>query len=588
MVASIRLRPLYPRTAPLSDLWSKARGWHSDLTQSKLGIRRSAVPMRSGRLIAMRASFQFDPTAPRPGGPVPRDVRKAIECLRACMGRKVTTADIAAASGVAERTLRKHFRQFIGIPPLAYLRRLRLSAVRDELSRGATGASIADIATCHGFSHLGRFCAEYRRCFGESPSSTLRRTRAAAPQDVPWWVSATPEISRAREKPSIVVLPLQGCATEPKLRDFMAGASEGIAVALSPIRSLSVAVPRRPSTHGVGQRLSQTEARYLLTGRTTQDGSLVRVLMRLVDGVSGHILWGDSYDGDLADLFGLQDRVAEGVVRGLLSSIRHAEIDRARARRVEDLDGYGLAMRAFPLVLAANPDAAGRALELLDRAMEIDPDCALPAALAAWCHAQLVLHNGTKQPAAEKAQALLLAQRAGILDTDDPLVLTARCAVHTMAGEFDAADALLARVLASEPASAWVWERSGWLKTFTGDAETAIRHFRRAISLDRSGAANANRIVGLGSAHFHAGRYDQGALWMRQALLEQPATAWVNRTLAVSYARLGQRAAALDSLETFRHYCPDVTIGAVVASVPFTPDFLDRVAEGLDDLGLPP
>jgi tetratricopeptide (TPR) repeat protein len=115
----------------------------------------------------------------------------------------------------------------------------------------------------------------------------------------------------------------------------------------------------------------------------------------------------------------------------------------------------------------------------------------------------------------------------------------------------------------------------------------AIQHFRRAISLDRSGASNANRFVGLGSAHFHAGRYDEGALWMRQALLEQPATAWVNRTLAVSYARIGERAAALDSLAAFRTYFPDATIGAVVASIPFTPDFLDRVAEGLDDLGLP-
>jgi hypothetical protein len=44
----------------------------------------------------------------------------------------------------------------------------------------------------------------------------------------------------------------------------------------------------------------------------------------------------------------------------------------------------------------------------------------------------------------------------------------------------------------------------------------------------------------------------QGADWMRQALLERPATAWVNRTLAISYARLGQRPAALDSIDAFR------------------------------------
>jgi hypothetical protein len=80
----------------------------------------------------------------------------------------------------------------------------------------------------------------------------------------------------------------------------------------------------------------------------------------------------------------------------------------------------------------------------------------------------------------------------------------------------------------------------------------------------------------------------RGALWMREALLDQPATAWVNRTLAVSYVRISERAAARDSLAAFRTYFPDATIGAVIASIPFTPDFLDRVAEGLDDLGLLP
>jgi hypothetical protein len=43
---------------------------------------------------------------------------------------------------------------------------------------------------------------------------------------------------------------------------------------------------------------------------------------------------------------------------------------------------------------------------------------------------------------------------------------------------------------------------------------------------------------------------------------------------------------ALDSIEALRRYSPDITIGKIVASLPFTQDFLDRVAEGLDDLGL--
>ena len=74
------------------------------------------------------------------------------------------------------------------------------------------------------------------------------------------------------------------------------------------------------------------------------------------------------------DLFALQDRVTEGVMRAVLPRIRGAEIERVRHQRPNDLDAYGLATQAFPLVLATYPSAAHRALSLLNRAMEIDPD----------------------------------------------------------------------------------------------------------------------------------------------------------------------------------------------------------------------
>lgn len=537
----------------------------------------------------MAPKAHCDPIPPPPNSPASRDVRKAINYLRAGMGQTITMAELTVACGVAERTLRKHFRTFVGHSPLDYLRRLRLAAVRDDLLEGAQGVSITEIATRRGFRHFGRFSLQYRRCFGESPSVTLRRNRVGAPDNLPSGIGCATGRPGGREKPSIAVLSLQCCATELDARELVEGMPEAIAAALCRVRSISVIVPRHSPTAASDRRLArELGVRYLLRGRVTHADHRLRVIMRLVDEVTGHTLWGDSYDGELADLFGLQDRVTEGVLRAILPSMRSAEIDRAQRKLAEDLDAYGLTMRAFPFALAANPDAAQRALELLNRAMEIDPDYALATALAGWCHAQLVMHNGTQQPVRERAQALLLAERAGILDTDDPMVLTARCAVHTMARQLDVAEALLVRVLALDPTSAWAWERSGWLKTFAGEPEAAIEHFRRAICLEPSSSSNANRLVGLGSAHWHAGRYDQAARCMRQALLKQPATSWVNRTLAVSYWRLGERLAALDSLDAFRRYSPDVTIGEVVTSIPFTQDFLDRVAEGLNDLGLPP
>jgi adenylate cyclase len=207
--------------------------------------------------------------------------------------------------------------------------------------------------------------------------------------------------------------------------------------------------------------------------------------------------------------------------------------------------------------------------------------------LAAWCHAQFVLYNGTQSPVEERNRALLLSERAGILDPDDPLVITARCAVHTMAGQFDHARALISRSLELDPTLVWSWDRSGWLNAYLGNAEAAVRDFERATRLDPR-PSNATRLTGLGCAYFDAGCYEEAVRYKRMALRDDPGTAWINRSLSVSYARLGNRLAALDSLQALRRYSPDITIGRIVAALPFTPDYLDRVAEGLDELGLSP
>jgi TolB-like protein/AraC-like DNA-binding protein len=530
---------------------------------------------------------------------IPHGVKKAVEHMRVSLGSKMAMGELVQVCGVPERTLHKHFRTFVGLSPLAYWRRLRLAAVRERLLAAAEGESVSKVAMGHGFEHFGRFSTQYRRCFGESPSSTFRRARTAALCAADERGSAIGSdqarvvrlpTGPARERPSVAVLPFHASAANAEQRAFAESLAEGIATALAHVHSLAVVMPSPMSfTAHYRRRLApRPGARYCLIGRTTQAGDGVRVIVRLVDAATEHQLWGDSYDGDVVDPFGLQDRVTEGVVRAIVPNIRGAEIERARRKQPGDLDAHDLAMCALPFAFAANPDATRQGLDLLHRAMEIDPDYALPVALAAWCHAQLITHNGTQSPAEEKARALRLIERAAVLGTDDPLVATAQCAVYTMVGEHDIAAILLDRALALDPTSAWAWERSGWLKAYIGEADTAIRHFHRAIQLDATHSPNANRFVGIGCAHFDAGRYEAGAFWMRRATLEQPGTVWVNRTLAVSYARMGEDIAARDSLEALRRYRPDLTIAQIVGALPFRRGFMDRVAEGLHDLGLPP
>lgn len=536
-----------------------------------------------------------DPDGSVRRSPVPRDTKRAVDYIRAHLSGKMLVADLVAHCGVPERTLRKHFKAFMAVAPLEFWRQLRLAAARACLLEGSNNTSVTEVATRSGFNHFGRFAQDYRDKFGETPSVTLRRNRISRREGTgrprnealhdTKGISVT--LSGSRDRPSIAVLAFHNSAANADCGAFGELLAEGIATTLCRARSLSVTVPKSPRTGSADLRRAafNAGARYLLAGRIAQEGSRVRVLVRLLDAGTEAQLWGDIFEGEINNLLELADRVTECAMRAILPRIRGSEIERAQRKRPEDLAAHGLTMRAFPFVFASNPAAAKHALDLLYRAIEIEPEYAPATSLAAWCHAQLVLYNGSRLPDEERKNALLLSERAGILDPDDPFVLTARCAVHTMAGQLDHARTLISRALELDPTLVWSWERSGWLNAYSGNAGEAVRHFEQATRLD-SRRPIASRLTGLGCAYFGAGHYEQAARLKRLALREDPGTAWINRTLSVSYARLGDRLAALDAVEALRRYSPDITIAAIVSSLPFKQDFLHRVAEGLDDLGL--
>ena len=110
-------------------------------------------------------------------------LRQQFEPHRISVGRAVKAiglADVASAAGVSARALQLAFRRFRDTTPMARLRALRLELAREELARGTRdGTTVTSVAIARGFGSPGRFAADYRARFGESPSETLRRGRAA-------------------------------------------------------------------------------------------------------------------------------------------------------------------------------------------------------------------------------------------------------------------------------------------------------------------------------------------------------------------------------------------------------------------------
>jgi TolB-like protein/AraC-like DNA-binding protein len=324
---------------------------------------------------------------------VPRDVKEAVEHMRADVARRITTAELARVCGVPERTLHRHFVAFVGSPPLAHLRRMRLAAAREALLDPGGGASVTEVAARYGFAHPGRFASDYRRSFDEPPSATLARGRAAAAEregaaaTAPRGAPVTseeegrwPGPSLWRRPPPLAVLPFR---TEPgrlEERVLAEALVEQLAAALSRAYAVSVRAAGAAAPGGPGRAARDLGARYCLTGRVARSPEgRVRVVARLLDLAAGGVhLWDDAFDGTTGDPFGLLDRVVAGAARTVPASVLAAEVERPRRKPARDLGAGDLVLRALPLALAADPASARRALGPLEEAMALDPDDPAP------------------------------------------------------------------------------------------------------------------------------------------------------------------------------------------------------------------
>lgn len=112
--------------------------------------------------------------------PVPGLIRRAERYMTDNAQTPITVSDVAAHLGVSVRSLQAGFRQWRSTTPNAQLRKVRLQRVRDELMRSPDEAGVTTVALRYGFSHFGRFSAQYQSAFGEAPSQTRRRSRLTA------------------------------------------------------------------------------------------------------------------------------------------------------------------------------------------------------------------------------------------------------------------------------------------------------------------------------------------------------------------------------------------------------------------------
>lgn len=175
-------RPHLDRADPAVRSWLALVGAFRQFLRSPLALRPGLGARHFERLLVDTLldvqAHSWNDEVPGVGVTMlPSALRRATEYCADHAHEPVSVSDIAQAARVGVRTLREGFRTHLDTTPLAYLRRVRLHHVHDELTAIAAGhatGSVTEAACRWGFTHLGRFSAEYRRVYGRLPSDTAK------------------------------------------------------------------------------------------------------------------------------------------------------------------------------------------------------------------------------------------------------------------------------------------------------------------------------------------------------------------------------------------------------------------------------
>jgi TolB-like protein/Flp pilus assembly protein TadD len=391
------------------------------------------------------------------------------------------------------------------------------------------------------------------------------------------------------DKPSIAVLPFANLSSDLEQDYFADGMVDDITTALSRFKLLFVIARHSSFTYKgravdikqVGRELG---VRYVLEGSVRKAAGKVRITCQLIDATTGAHLWADRFEGDLGDIFALQDEITVNVVSAIQPKLLQAEIDLA-VRRPSSLSAYDLYLQATAYYYSMTRERMAEALRLLYRALEIDPRYSHAASLAILCHTLNLMQRWAIDPQSEIKEAARLSQLVLSIDENDPDTLACvGWAKAYLSGDFGAATEMVDRAVTLNPNSATAWTYRGLTCVYVGQPQEAVRSFERGIRLSPLDPMLFGMFAMMGVALISLSRFDEAVAAAMKALRKNQTFGLAYRCLAAALAHLGRDAEARRTVAQLLEIEPDFRISEYVARSGQWPQMY---IDGLRKAGLP-
>lgn len=369
---------------------------------------------------------------------------------------------------------------------------------------------------------------------------------------------------------------------------FSDGLSDEVSAALGRFASLRV-VSRNALSHYKGtswepqQLWRELNVRYIVHGTTRRDGDRLRVSARLTDAAQRVLLWSESYDEELKDVFAVQDRLTRSIVGRLAVRISRIEQERAAAKATS-LEAYDYVLRGRERLARVTRADNLEARRLFHKAAELDPRYAAAFVGLGNSYQNDLVYGWSDRPEEASRRAYEFGHRAVALDENDPATHLLLANVYLMTKEYRLALAQSDRALELNPNDADSHAVRGIILVWASRIDEAIAAFETAAQFDPN-HSRPRSLAHVGMAYLLAGRYEDAVRAFELSIGRNPEFSLGFIGLAAAYGELGKRAEAAHTAEMVRRLDP------FFASASFGTLFADeahrqRIIASLQKIGL--
>jgi TolB-like protein/Flp pilus assembly protein TadD len=325
---------------------------------------------------------------------------------------------------------------------------------------------------------IGVTIAAPRAAVPPAPDSEARGARPAS--------HSGPGGDHAIESGALAVLPFDNISPDSETDYFSDGLTEELIARLSLVSEIDL-VSRWASMQFKGPKQDikaigrELGARYIVGGSVRRFQDSVRITVQLVDVETNRQLWGNTYKGKLDDIFDIQEQVASQIVEALKLKLSFSEKVSLTKRQTVNVQAYDLYLRGQDFLYRLSRRGTERAIQLFEKAIELDPRYAAAYAACSSAYGQMYQWFSREDQYRDKAQELSF--KALMYDSSLADAYTAMGLSYFIWGKLDEAAASGRKAIELDPDNFIAHWTLGRIQFSTGKLAEALESFQRVIDI---------------------------------------------------------------------------------------------------------